>query len=383
MTAVTYLTMDSVTEGVGASQVWPYVSRLAERGQSIRVVSFEKGGQGPAEVPGAVDWAPRPFGRGRWAAFRRIGLASLEARSSRSRVVHARSDLPALAAMLAGHPRWIWDVRSFWREQRIQLGGIDPGSPTDRVLQRIEGAAAHRSAAIICLATAAKETLVERFGEGVADKTVIIPTAVDTEVFRPGPGPSGTRIRVLFSGSFNSFYDGPAMARLIESLRARTAVHALWVGGDEHSPWWGVLRPALDEVRGPVPFGEIPAYVRRSDVGIAVCRADAGPALRAAMPTKIAEFLASGRPVVVNRGLGDMDAIIAEYRCGVTMADSTPQAADVAAEELLELLRDDELPSRTRACALELFSLERAVEKLGEVYGRVGGLPTPDAVRPD
>ena len=47
-----------------------------------------------------------------------------------------------------------------------------------------------------------------------------------------------------------------------------------------------------------------------ADLGLAVCRADAGPALLAAMPTKIGELLASGSPVVVNRGLGDMDALI-------------------------------------------------------------------------
>lgn len=373
MVGVTYLTMDSVTEGVGASQVWPYVSRLAHRGQPVRLVSFEKIPRDLAEIPALVDWAPRHFRRGRMAPFRRIAAAALEARSSRSRVLHARSDLPAMAAMLARHPCWVWDVRAFWREQRIELGGIHAGSPTDWILQRVEATAAQRSAAIICLSAAAKETLRARFGEAIADKITVIPTAVDTQVFRPGHRRSGAEIRVLLSGSYNSFYDGSLMARLLGALRDRTPVHAEWIGADRRSPLWDALRPVLDAVRGAVPFDEVPVHVLRSDVGLAVCRADAGPALRAAMPTKIAEFLATGRPVVVNRGLGDMDAILSKYRCGIAVSDRTHRAIEAAADELLDLLADGALSERARACALDVFDLGTNVARLHEVYRRVAG----------
>ena len=371
MSQVTYLTMDSVVEGVGASQVWPYVSRLAQDGHSIRVVSFEKEAREPTEIPRGLDWAPRTFGHGRLAPFRRIGLAASEARAARSGVVHARSDLPALAAMLAGHPRWIWDVRSFWREQRIQLGGIAPGSPTDRVLQRVEGAAAQRSAAIICLAEAAAQSLVARFGSSVRDKVTVIPTAVDTSVFTPTEPSRSSPLRVLLSGSYNLFYDGQAMADLIRALRRRTAVRATWVGADERSPWWAALKPVLDYPHGPVPFAEVPNHIRANDVGLAVCRNDAGPSLRAAMPTKIAEFLACGRPVVVNSGLGDMDALIERYRCGVVIHDPSPVGIAAAAEHLLDLLGDDEVTARARTCAVEAFDLEASVARLGQLYEHV------------
>ena len=39
---LTYLTFDSLAEGVGASQVLAYVERLADRGLDVRLHTFEK-----------------------------------------------------------------------------------------------------------------------------------------------------------------------------------------------------------------------------------------------------------------------------------------------------------------------------------------------------
>ena len=61
----------------------------------------------------------------------------------------------------------------------------------------------------------------------------------------------------------------------------------------------------MDALRVSATRDEMAKLVSSCHVGLSVCRDDAGPSLQAAMPTKIGEFLASGRPVVVNPGPGD------------------------------------------------------------------------------
>src|SRR5438105_4021706 len=137
---LTYLTHDSLAEGVGASQVVPYVTRLAERGIDVTLHSFEKHGPESALTDrlsaSGVDWRPHRFlPGGPLAGLERVvhGTALVAG----AHLVHARSDLAAASALLAGRRAWVWDMRSFWREERIDLGFLRPGSPQERVMRRV------------------------------------------------------------------------------------------------------------------------------------------------------------------------------------------------------------------------------------------------------
>ena len=104
--------------------------------------------------------------------------------------------------------------------------------------------------------------------------------------------------------------------------------------------------------------------------GISVCKMNAGPSLTAAMPTKIGEFLACGRPIVVNRGLGDMDQFLEEFDAGVIL-DGTPTNLAEGAAKLASLLSDSETPDRCRALAEKYFSMEVGANKYLNLYSRI------------
>ena len=115
-------------------------------------------------------------------------------------------------------------------------------------------------------------------------------------------------------------------------------------------------------------YEEMPWLLGNSRIGLSMCRDDAGESLKAAMPTKIAEFLAIGRPVVVNSGLRDAAIIVAKYHCGVVVhATETPEAIGRRIEALLE---DKDLEARCRLAAEENFSLEKAARTLEAIYLR-------------
>ncbi len=369
-----YLTFDSVREGVGASQVLPYVEGLAARGVDVTLHSAEKEGPDPATVrrlrEQGVRWKPRSFGRpgtlsGALRVLRGVPLVR------NAGLVHARSDLPAASALLARAPRWVWDVRSLWADQRIALGDLAPGSSAERLLRRIEAAAAKRSTGIVTLTQAAVDVLAARHGEAVRPKAEVITTCVDLSRFESAPFPESGTVRLLFSGTLNAYYDLPAMLRLADRVRAHTPAELL-VATPGPSAWDRALAEADVERRSVGP-AEMASLVGSVHAGLSVCRLDAGISLRAAMPTKIAEFLAAGRPVVVNKGLGDLDELLLPARAGVVVESVDDEGLDKAAGELLSLVEDPETPERCRALAERHFNLDLGIDRLVSLYRRVAG----------
>ena len=88
------------------------------------------------------------------------------------------------------------------------------------------------------------------------------------------------------------------------------------------------------------------------------------------MPTKIGEFLASGRPVVVNAGLGDMDDYLKEFNAGITIGPNN-QNLDTSAKKLLGLLNDLETPYRCRALAEKYFDIESGAKNYMSLYSQM------------
>jgi glycosyltransferase involved in cell wall biosynthesis len=115
-------------------------------------------------------------------------------------------------------------------------------------------------------------------------------------------------------------------------------------------------------------FAEMPARIRGSHAGLSIRRPDHLAALAGCAPIKLAEFLATGRPVVVNAKLGDMDDLVARHKCGVVLTDRSDDGLERGAHDLNALLADDGTPNRCRAAAVEHFSLETGIERLLEVY---------------
>lgn len=363
---VGYLSMDSLLTGVGRSQVLPYIERLAAAGAAMTLYSFEPQ-TGADVVPDGFEWRRLRFGgHGAAAGLGRVVRAAIAL--ERHDVVHARSDMSAAAVMCRRHRRWVWDMRSFWVDQRLAMGAIRPWSPEVLAMRGIEHRAAKEATAVIVLSNAAADVMVRRHGTDMKRKLRVISTCVDLKRFGERPLPSRDVLDILLSGTMNTFYDAARITELCRELARRTAVRVRML-----VPPGSAAAHAFEGVAtsfGGVPYEEMPQAVASAHVGMSVCRSDAGVSLTAAVPTKIAEFLSVGRPVVVNRGLGDMDAIISEFGCGVVLGDDRGAVARAAAE-LIELLNDPEVTGRCRDAATRHFDLDRGVAALSEIYHEV------------
>jgi glycosyltransferase involved in cell wall biosynthesis len=117
---------------------------------------------------------------------------------------------------------------------------------------------------------------------------------------------------------------------------------------------------------------EVPACLLAADFGISFIKP--APSKVSSSPTKVGEYLASGLPVLANRGVGDVDAIIERHHVGVLIEDFSDRSYREAAASMFALVaQDSEVKRRCRRAAEEELSLERVgVPRYLAVYRRLG-----------
>ena len=106
----------------------------------------------------------------------------------------------------------------------------------------------------------------------------------------------------------------------------------------------------------PVPPPDVPRYLKAADLAVSFIKPSFSK--QASSPTKIAEYLACGLPVVCNAGVGDLDSLIDEDRVGVIVRDLSREGYREALEEIDRLAAEGGLSSRCLASARRRFDLE-------------------------
>lgn len=359
-----YLSIDSLSEGVGASQILTLVEELSKLDLNISLITFEKGVP-PSWVidrvnTAGITWTP--------LAFQRSGTLGGAGRILRliknvpdAKVIHGRSDLPTLAGLLGSDIPTLWDIRSLWSEQRALLNPKQWNAATKLALLQIENFDARKSTAISTLTHAVVPYLDSRYPDLPKIRTVV-PTCVNLDKFALSKMPSGEFTTVL-SGTFNKLYDLDLTKKLIEEVRRTKKLKVIWARDSI------AKNEALDigeNIVISLPHSEMPAIISDSHFGFSICRRDAGSSLKAAAPTKIGEFLASGRPIFVTKGIGDFDDLLPKWGAGVVIEDESE--APLKVQELFDILKDPETPQRCRALAEDTFDIKKAAKTYASTY---------------
>lgn len=364
---LTYATVDSLSEGVGSSQIVPLIERLAANGMKINLISFEK--EGPSTslddrmTRSGVVSTQLPFGDSGplGGVARTIRLAREMAYSD---ITHARSDFPAVAARISGQNRILWDVRSLWADQRKFMEKNQLKKSMYGMYGPFENLACNSAIALSTLTNAIVPVLLDRHKKLPKLRTVV-PTAVDLDKFMFSPN-MPRKIKGLYSGTYNNYYDLELSRKFIEAIRMIEDCRVDWAkpkesqvkslhGGEDSS--FSLTQPEMASIMSEYSFG------------ISICKENAGLSLKAAMPTKIAEFLAIGRPLVVNAGLGDCDEIIEKYAVGVVIRSTDDLNAK--AREFIDLCKDPDTPTKCRTVAESLFSLDNGVSNYLHTYAEM------------
>ena len=114
-------------------------------------------------------------------------------------------------------------------------------------------------------------------------------------------------------------------------------------------------------------FSNMPYYIKLADVGIFFIKPCFSK--RSSCPTKFAEYLVCGLPLVINSGIGDTDKIVKDYKLGVVI-DKFNQGSYLSnTYQLLELMKEKgAISNRCKKTAKDIFSLDIGVSKYFDVY---------------
>ncbi len=368
-----FVSYDGVLGGPGRSQVLPYLRGYRESGWSVHLISFEKphllaeeATRNGVEIEleaAQVRWTVLPYRRSMLRDFV-AGLRAVRraAREDRPDVVHARSYVPALFGWLGAKPfgaRLLFDMRGLWPDERVDGGLWSRLHPLYLLWKRLERVLLRKADGVVVLSHAGARLLREEGLLPVATPLEVIPCGADLEHFRPGgggdpPAPlrafAGKRI-YAFLGATGTWYLLPEMLDFAAAaVRADPDARALFLTEDPAGAVVAGLAsrgvPVDRYIVTRVPHAEVPRWIAPSFAGvffIRPCRSK-----KASCPTKLAEFLGCGIPVVINDGIGDTADLVREANAGVVIERYDDATFERARRELGALQAAGGLAERCR-----------------------------------
>ncbi|MGI9433002.1 MAG: glycosyltransferase [Myxococcota bacterium] len=313
-----------------------------------------------------------------------LGLSGL-----RRSVVHARGDwagrIGAVAARALPGVSLLYDCRGDGEaELRRELERT--GQTGDDAARQVERLCNARARAVqdadhtLCVSAPLRELLVERHGLA-GDHCTVVPCAADEQKFRPDPVARARRRAALgLEDRFVLVYPGRFGRWHYSEETMRVAAGVLEAHADA---FFLVLTPDGDVAREmaarQLPEGrfrieqaahhEVPEFLQAADLGVLLRASD--PINRVACPTKFAEFVMTGLPVLISDEIGDCSSFVRTHGAGAVLRDPDPRAA----ADAVAALRGEpgtELRERVAAAGLEQFSRQRHAARLAPLYRRLG-----------
>ncbi len=401
--SVLYFSYSGALDPLGSSQVLPYVCGLADLGYRMRLVSFEKVASlkksgrvhalaGELEARG-VEWVPLRYHR-RFPVVAtgydilkggRIGRRLHRDRPIR--LLHARSYPAGLmashVAKRIGAP-WIFDMRGFWVDERIEAGIWTARGPVTRAARLAERRLLADSAAVVQLTHKGAALLGALAPEGFAPNTTVIPTCVDMDKFRPSDDQERVRSQLgipggpvmIYVGSLSTWYLPDLTLRVGNEFARRTGGSFVVLTREVDFARARVEALGVNAIVRAVEHHQVPVWLSAADVGLAFVRPD--PAKRASAPTKVGEYLACGLAVVAISGVGDLDT---QFE-GATVAHTFP--ADVESAQVVDLAIEmwttPDRSTQARALAKRYYDLKMGVERYASLYRSLGIEPDGERI---
>lgn len=387
-----FLSFTGLLEPLGRSQILAYLEGISEH-FAVTVVSLEKTSDladerelyllGERCKKSGITWEYRKFRHSPPVLATAVNMLVLLSATvkivkfRRPSVLHARSLLPAIVGMAiakTGRLPLVFDMRGLWPEEQISTGRIRRRSLLHRILVAAEDFCLRESESVVSLTEAAlhhRDSPLVR--NRTARKTVVIPTCVDLDKFTMREEKTiGPLVHGCVGSVLSGWYRVDWLRTWIETVSAE----------DENALFEIVTRDNLKTVLTKLNLpehllhkvsifsrksDEMPETIRHHDLSLLFYSSGELSKI-ARSPTRMAEVLATGIPVVASSGVGDVDSIILDHQVGVVLEGGNPNQMRAAHKRLNLLLRDPLLSQRCRDTARDLFSLESGVGKYVDIY---------------
>lgn len=402
-----YVCYFGLTEPLVQTQVLPYLREIVKGGVGVSLLTFEPDfkqqwtteqieNQKKTLAAENINWHCLAYHKrpsvpatafdvlaGAWLIWRLLRREQID-------IIHARVHIPMLMAALARKfsrrkPKIIFDIRGFFPEEYTDAGIWKEDSLIYHLTKRVERWLMKESDAFVILTEKAREILFPESKEKGVDQfnrpVEVIPCCIDAERFSTAKKLNREDLRrelkledkrvFIYVGSFGGWYLTDEIIGFLAAAHRRNAkvFSMILTQRDSGKVEDLLLRAGLQKTDfwvGSVAPQEVPRYLKAADAAISFIKTCYSK--QASSPTKIAEYLASGLPVISNSGIGDLDELINGEKVGVVLSESSRQSYDAALTKIESLLQDEDLPEQCQRVANKYFDLKSIG---GERYRRL------------
>jgi glycosyltransferase involved in cell wall biosynthesis len=243
---------------------------------------------------------------------------------------------------------FVFEVRDLWPESLAAVGAGSEGSILHRTLAAIAGFLYRRAHRIVVVAPAFKDHLI-RYWNVPAAKISIVENGVETDLFRLDPAAPEVRKKLKLEDRFLICYIGTmgnahgldtliAAAKELQTALPSATFLLIGEGADKERIVELAAASGLTNLMflGQQPRETIPSYVSASDLCLVMLKKT--ELFKTVIPTKLLEYMACERPVVVAVD-GQARKIIEEAGAGVFVE---PEDSRALVEAIVELAKNPE-----------------------------------------
>lgn len=369
---------------LGQSQVLPYIEDLSKKGIKFYLVSLEKikDKEKIKELKIRLKNLGINWYKLKYFKCYSLGMALNIFQSfllslyliifKKIKIVHARAYPPLFSVLLFKKIfdlKLIFDMRGFWPEELVDSGRIEKESVYYKILKFLEKKSILLSDWIITLTPESKEIIEEKFK---AKNVEWMPTCVDENKFKnQEPFSFGNKFIMVYSGSLWSFYDMPAMADFFNILKSKIKnAQFLVLGNNETERLHNLFLQKGIEERDYTIIAlkpdDVAKYLLASDLAISFIYDTYSK--KASFPTKIAEYLMAGLPLIINAQNNFLRELVAANKLGAVIDKFDNKSLEKAVDELLILMEDKNLKQRCKKTAQKYLGKKVCVNVYKKIY---------------
>ena len=398
---VLFISYDGLTDPLGQSQVLPYLMKLSELNYEIHILSTEKN-ENFLKNRRIIDELCENSGiKWSWINYTKtppILSTIYDVRSLTKKaivlhkkinfdIIHCRSYISALVGLKIKRKygvSFLFDMRGFWADERVD-GDIWnlkllPFKKVYNFFKKKEQDFLLNADQVISLTYNGKvEMRSWKFLEGKSDNISVIPCCADLNHFDFNTNKRNEIIKsnlkiplenqvICYLGSVGTWY-------MMNEMLDYFAVHLkhypktsfLWITKDEPGKIINAAKAkGLQKhifIRS-VERAQLPSLLSICDASIFFIKPLYSK--KASSPTKMAELLGMGIPIICNSDVGDTDEIVKKENLGIVLDGFSQSDYSLAAQKFDELLQIPKGHLRNKS--IKYFSLVEGVKKYHEVY---------------
>ena len=388
---VLYISYDGILEPLGQSQVLSYLESLA-KDRRIFLISFEK----KADLSDSflmdeiqkrisdsgIEWHFLTYHKTpsylatAWDILRGTLTGLYLTVKYRLNIIHARSYVPALIAVIIKKftgVKFLFDMRGFWADERLDGKIWKENSLIYRISKYLEMVFLKSSDHVVSLTKVAVDIMLDfDYLKKSAPPFTVIPTCADLERFQSlKKNNSSDKFVMGYLGTAGTWYLFEETAKCISILiKNYPNSHFYIINRGEHKYIKeSLIYAGVPEDRFTIKsakHSEVPQLLQNIDAAIFFIKPVFSK--KASAPTKLAEFLGSGIPCLVNDGVGDMGTVVKEEKVGVAISDFTYSEMENGINQILQLATSEGIRQRCMDVSKKYFSLEEGVKKYQGIY---------------